>query len=186
MRVASLAAALLTLTVVTTPSAHASPPRTSGLTGALYAAGGGAGPSFSTIRALNSMLGEAAVQAEMQHLQEEYGDTGPFISLFDYAMTDAWIRAGKANVSITTQHDLSGQQLANELISAGTKQHSFTVQRLFGALFPPQVAAEVLIDVDVKYGADASTSFQKLTNSFFTDTGQQLGVAALKGPGKTR
>ena len=158
---------------------------TSGLTGALYAAGGGAG-NFSTVRALNTMLGEANVQAEMQRLQDQYGDTGAFIEAFDFAMNDAWTKAGQANVSVRTTRELGGEQLANALITAGSQGHMFTVQRLFGALFPPQVAADVLLDVDVKYGRDTGTNFRKIANAFFTDTGQSLGVASLKGPGGTR
>src|SRR5262249_28737218 len=122
-----------------------------------------------------------AVQAEMLRLQDQFGDTSSFVSMFDYAMDDAWQRAGKADVSISTSSDLNGQQLASAIISAGTHQHIFTVQRMFGAMFPPQVAADVLLDLDVKYGADAGKNFRGMANQFFTDTGESLGVAALKG-----
>ncbi|HET9030923.1 MAG TPA: hypothetical protein VFN49_12190 [Candidatus Aquilonibacter sp.] len=146
---------------------------TGGLTGALYAAGGGAG-NFSTVRALNAMLGEANVQAELQHLEDEYGDTSTFVETFDFAMNDAWSKAGKADVSIRTNRNLSGQQLANAVISAGTQGHHFTVQRLLSALFPPQLAAEVLLDIDVKYGRDRGTTFRKVADAFFEDTQQLL------------
>lgn len=182
-RATAVAAAFLSLTLLPI-AAPAAPPHTSGLTGALYAAGGGAG-NFSTVRALNSMLGEENVQAEMQRLQAQFGDTDAFVQTFDFAMNDAWQKAGKANVAVRTSHELSGQQLANALISAGSQGHAFTVQRLFGALFPPQVAADVLLDVDVKYGRDTGTSFRKVADAFFTDTGQSLGLA-LKGAGGTR
>ena len=148
---------------------------TSGLTGALYSAGGGAG-SFSTVRALNSMLGETNVQTEMQHLQDQYGDTGPFVQVFDFAMNDAWQKAGKSDVSIRANHDLSGEQLAQAVVTAGTQGHPFTVQRLLASLFPPQLAAEVLLDVDVKYGRDEGTDFRKLTDAFFSDTQQMLAA----------
>lgn len=148
---------------------------TSALTGALYGAGGGAG-NFSIVRALDTMLGEANVQAEMQRLQEQYGDTDAFVQTFDFAMNDAWSKAGRADVAIDTSRAMRGPQLANALIAAGTQGHRFTVQRLFGSLFPPQLAADVLLDVDVKYGRDAGTSFRRLTNAFFTDAQQTLAA----------
>jgi hypothetical protein len=148
---------------------------TSGLTGALYAAGGGAG-DFSTVRALNEMLGAANVQAEMQHLQDQYGDTSSFVTLFDFAMNDGWQKAGKADVRVRTNPNLTGDELAQSLIAAGTHGHPFTVQRLLATLFPPQLAAEILLDVDVKYGRDQGTDFRKLTDAFFSDTQQSLAV----------
>ena len=177
-RVAAIAAAFLCLTFATTINASSAPPKTTGLTGALYQAGGGAG-NFSTVRALNSMLGEANVQAEMQHLQDRYGDTSSFVQVFDFAMDDAWAKAGKSNVSVRTNAGLSGAQLANALIASGTHGGVFSIRRMLSSLFPPQVAADVLLDVDVKYGSDTSTSFRRLADAFFTDTGQSLGVAAL-------
>jgi len=185
LRPLAFAGALFTLVFSSTHPALAVTQHTSGLTGALYAAGGGAG-SFSTIRALNSMLGAPAVQAEMLRLQDQFGDTSSFISTFDFAMDDAWQKAGKADVSISTQPDLTGQQLASEIVQAGTQHRTFTVQRLFGSLFPPQVAGDVLLDIDVKYGADTSKNFRAMANAFFTDTGQELGVAALKGGHRAR
>ena len=146
---------------------------TSGLTGALYAAGGGAG-EFSTVRALNTMLGEANVQAEMQHLQDQYGDTTSFVPVFDFAMNDAWQKAGKADIRVRTDSALTGDELAHRIIAAGSQGHAFTVQRLLANLFPPQLAAETLLDVDVKYGRDEGTDFRKLTDAFFSDTQQML------------
>lgn len=180
LRGVAFAGALFTLVVSTTLPSLAVTQHTSGLTGAFYAAGGGAG-SFSTVRALNSMFGAPTVQGEMQHLQDQFGDTSAFISMFDFAMDDAWQKAGKDDVAVSKASDLAGQQLATAVVSAGTQHRVFTVQRLFASLFPPQVAADVLLDLDVKYGADASKNFKSMANSFFTDTGASLGVAALKG-----
>jgi hypothetical protein len=185
LRGVAFAGAFLLLAISSALPARAVTQHTSGLTGAFYAAGGGAG-SFSTVRALNTMLGAPAVQAEMLRLQDQFGDTSGFVSMFDFAMDDAWQRAGKADVAISTTPDLTGAQLATAMVSAGTQHRVFTVQRLFGALFPPQVAADVLLDVDVKYGADAGKNFRGIANQFFTDTGQSLGVAALKGGPGTR
>lgn len=185
LRSVAFAGAFFSLVLFSTLSALAVTQHTTGLTGAFYTAGGGAG-SFSTIRALNSMLGAPAVQAEMMHLQDQFGDTSSFISTFDFAMDDAWQKSGRADVSISTQSDLSGQQLASAIIAAGTQRRTFTIQRLFSSLFPPQVAGDVLLDIDVKYGADTSKNFKNMANAFFTDTGEELGVAALKGAHRAR
>lgn len=185
LRGVAFAGALFTLVVSTTLPALAVTQHTGGLTGALYAAGGGAG-SFSTVRALNSMFGAPTVQGEMQRLQDQFGDTSAFISMFDFAMDDAWQKAGKDDVAVSKASDLTGEQLATAVVSAGTQHRVFTVQRLFSSLFPPQVAADVLLDLDVKYGADASKNFKSMANSFFTDTGASLGVAALKGAHRTQ
>ncbi|MBV8638879.1 MAG: hypothetical protein JO322_12420 [Candidatus Eremiobacteraeota bacterium] len=185
LRGVAFAGALFTLVVCTTLPSLAVTQHTSGLTGAFYAAGGGAG-SFSTIRALNSMFGAPTVQGEMQRLQDQFGDTSTFISMFDFAMDDAWQKAGRADVAVSKSSDLTGPQLGEAVVSAGTQHRVFTVQRLFASLFPPQVAADVLLDLDVKYGADASKNFKSMANSFFTDTGETLGVAALKGAHKAQ
>ncbi len=180
LRGVAFAGALLALVVTTTLPTLAVTQHTTGLTGAFYAAGGGAG-SFSTVRALNSMFGAPTVQDELQRLRDQFGDTGAFVAMFDFAMDDAWQKAGKADVAVSKAPDLAGPQLATALVSAGTQRHVFTVERLFASLFPPEIAGDVLLDLDVKYGADASKNFKAMTNSFFTETGESLGVAALKG-----
>lgn len=159
-----LSALVLAVTVHTAP-----------LTGAFYRAGGGTGPGFSTVRAMDAMFGAAEVQAEFRKLQVQYGDTAPLVDAFDFAMRDAWQRAGKSDVRVDSE-PLAGQALARALVRAGSQRHLFSVQRLFGSLFPPQVAGDVLLDVDTKYGTDRSTAFQKMADTFFADMGQSLGA----------
>lgn len=158
--------------------------RTSPVTGALYAAGGGAG-SFSTVRALDAMFGAPQVEAELIKLRAQYGATSPLVDDFDFAMHDAWQRAGRADVSVRST-PLAGRALARAIVRAGLHKRTFSVQRLFGTLFPPQIAGDVLLDVDTKYGTDQTAQFRTLANQFFADMGNTVGETGLKGAAAAR
>ncbi len=165
-----LSALVLAVTLHTTP-----------LTGALYRAGGGAGDGFSTVRALDTMFGAAEVQAEFEKLQAQYGESTPLVDAFDFAMRDAWHRAGQDDVRIASGSSLDGRGLALAVIRAGSHKNRFSVERLFGSLFPPRLAGDVLLDLDTKYGTDRASQFRKLADTFFADMGSDLGDTALKG-----
>ena len=139
------------------------------LTGALYNAGGGKGDGFSTIRALGAMYGPASVQNELQKLDVQFGDTSTFVTEFDFAMRDAWQRASKSDVAVDSDESLQGQNLGNAIVKAGRQGRRFSVERLFGALFPPQLAGDVLLDVDTKYGTDQAKQFRAIADAFFED-----------------
>ncbi|HEV7179955.1 MAG TPA: hypothetical protein VGN11_08790 [Candidatus Baltobacteraceae bacterium] len=142
----------------------------SAVTGTLIAAGGGAG-GFSTVRALNSMLGDTATQGEIAHLRDRFGDdrVDQFISLFDFAVSDAWVHAGKDNVSVPKDPSLSGHALANALINAGTDNGKFSTVRLLITLLTAKVAVQTEGDIGMKYGMDALTSFNQIGDTLFTD-----------------
>src|SRR5579863_2515323 len=72
-------------------------------------AGGGPG-SFSIIRAWDNMIGAGALQVDLTKLTSVYGRhaTSQFVRIFDFAMADAWDRAGMDNVDMPPPNGSGG------------------------------------------------------------------------------
>jgi len=164
----------LALTALVAGQASAAPIPASGLTGAFIASGGGAG-SFSTVRALTAMIGDAAVQAEMATIQSRSTATArdQFVHVFDFAMSDAWARAGRDNVTVPDSSE-RGLVLAKALYAAGMQGGAFSSDAFFNALLTAKVWADVKYDIDAKYGPGSGTSFSDNVAALFTDLGSRL------------
>jgi hypothetical protein len=159
------------------PARADSPPDVN-VTAAFYASGGGPG-GFSIVRSVSSMIGEDQLQTEMQKLASTYGqeNADAFPHIFDYALSDAWTRAGRANVMIPPFGSHEGAGLANDLLRDGTAPDgTFQTAVLLDRTLTPKVHAQVSKDIVAKYGADAAATFDKMTNQFFFDVSQVLGT----------
>ncbi len=149
--------------------ANAAPIVTNGLAGALIAQGGGAG-SFSSIRALSAIVGSNAVQDELSRITARRGAqaAGRFVDIFDYAMADAWHRAGSENVSIP-DGGLRGAQLGDALAAAGNASGAFAAQRFFAHILTAPLWKSVTTDIDTRYGPGAAARFTNETSMLFGD-----------------
>ena len=157
--------------------AQADTPPDVNVTAAFYASGGGPG-GFSIVRSMTSMIGEDQLQTEMQKLASAYGQdkADAFSHIFDYALSDAWSRAGHANVTIPPFGSHEGIGLANDLLRDGTAPDgTFQTGYLLDRTLTPKVRAQVMKDIVAKYGADGASTFEKMTNQFFFDVSQLLG-----------
>jgi hypothetical protein len=147
------------------------------VTAAFYAAGGGPG-GFSIVRATKRMIGEDQLQSEMQQLASEYGQENAdlFPHLFDYAINDAWVRAGKDNVMIPPFGSHEGRALAIDLIRDGTAPDgTFRTGYLLDHTLTAKVRAQVIGDMISRYGIEQTTTFDRMANQFFFDMSQTLG-----------
>jgi hypothetical protein len=147
------------------------------VTAAFYAAGGGPG-GFSIVRAMKSMIGEDRLQSEMQKLASIYGQENVdlFPHLFDYAINDAWVRAGKDNVMIPPFGSHEGPALASDLIHDGTAPDgTFRTGYLLDRTLSAKVRAQVIGDMVSRYGTEQATTFDRMANQFFFDVSQMLG-----------
>jgi hypothetical protein len=147
------------------------------VTAAFYAAGGGPG-GFSMVRAMKSMIGEDQLQSEMQQLASIYGQENAdlFPHLFDYAINDAWVRAGKDNVMIPPFGSHEGVALANDLIHDGTAPDgTFETGYFLDRTLSVKVRTQVIADMVKRYGGDQTKTFDRMANQFFFDVSQTLG-----------
>ncbi len=136
---------VLTLILATLASAStaAATISSSGVGGALIAAGGGPG-SFSTVRAFGSIVGSDATQSELTAIRNRSTTKARdrFIRTFDFAVADAWERAGQENVSIPDSAQ-RGRELGRALFEAGLQGGAFSGDAFFATLFTPKVWADV-------------------------------------------
>jgi hypothetical protein len=154
------------------------------LAGSLIASGGGPG-SFSTVRAFGSMIGSDALYGEQQKLASIYGQHNAdlFVHMFDYVVNDAWVRAGQDNVIIPESGSDSGRPLAADIVRAGTTPDGkFWTSYLFDKTMGLHVTAQVMSDLNLRYGPDASASFGRMANQFFHDLSQTIGTSVGLAP----
>ena len=141
-----------------------------GLASSLIASGGGPG-SFSTVRAFDAMVGPSMVLAEQRQLTVLDGQTSAdrFTSMFDYAINDAWQLAGKYNVKVPPPMQNGGPELAAQLVAAGHDAGGpFDCGTFLAQLFGVKIAAQMMADLDAKFGPGSSLAFARMTDQFFT------------------
>ena len=147
------------------------------VTVALVVAGGGA-QHFSLVTALNHMLGEATVNAEVAKLTKQYGKrrVGEWVSGIDFAVNDTLRIVKEKNIQLPAPAQLSGVQLAKTLVSAGTApDNTFWAGYLFDKALSHGIHNQVMDDTDAKYGAAFDANYHALTNQAFYDVAQALG-----------
>jgi hypothetical protein len=172
---------LLATLLCTVLLAAAPPPPGANLTlaSSLIASGGGPG-SYSTVRAFNAMIGEDAVLANQRQLATAFGQTnaGLFVHMFDYAIADAWQLAGKNNLSVPPPSQAGGQALATQLVQTGVANGGITFDNdtFFTGLFGSKIAGQVQLDINAKYGAGSWTNFSRMSDQFFHNIGQTVGM----------
>jgi hypothetical protein len=152
------------------------------VTAELLAVGGTPG-NFSTVRALNALAGEDVVTAEVTQLRQQYG--GPtidqFFKTFDFAVNDAWTRAGQDNVTFPAAATLSNHDLAIAVVQSGADNTStFWTGTMLDKTFSHKVHVQVMSDIDAKYGEPADASYHKIANQMFYDIAQTMGDKAVK------
>lgn len=151
------------------------------VTAAFIKAGGGAG-SFSMVRAFSSMIGDTVLQSELGKLRARFGDrdTDRFVHIFDFAVSDAWKRAGENNLVLPAPGALEGHDLAQAIVTTGTTDSRyFFTGFLLDKLLTHKVHQQVLSDIDVKYGANDNETFNTIANAFFVDLAHQIGDVAV-------
>ncbi len=147
-----------------------------------YLAGGTPG-SFSTIRALNAMIGQPATTAEIKKLKAQYG--GPAVNHFetvsDFVMNDAWTRAGEDDVAFPPALKLQGRDLVGGMVRAGTTAAgTFEMPTFLDNTVTKDVHAQVMDDVTAKFGADDASRYYRIANQLFYDMAQTIGLASIK------
>ena len=152
------------------------------VTVALVEAGGGP-HHFSLVTALNHMLGPSTVKAEVGKLTKQYGkkDVGEWVSGIDFAVDDTLKIAAKKGIKLPPPAQLSGTQLAQTLVTAGTApDHVFWAGYLFDHALSHDIHNQVMADTDAKYSVAYDANYHKITNQAFYDVAHALGDKNVK------
>jgi hypothetical protein len=155
------------------------------VTAALVKAGGGPA-SFSTAKALVSMLGADTVNAEVGKLTKQYGkdEVGTWLKTFDFAVADSLKIATAAGISLPdAPSDLNGAKLAQTLVSAGTASDgTFQIEFLLDKAVSHKIHVQVMndIDADKDLGKLTDLHYHQISNQAFYDVAQALGMKSVK------
>ncbi|MDN5864367.1 MAG: hypothetical protein L0I62_04020 [Gammaproteobacteria bacterium] len=162
------------------PAYHGEPAL--GVTVALVMAGGGPG-DFSLVTALNSMLGEKTVNAEVTKLTEQYGKkrVGMWVKVMEFYIADTLKIAQAKGIELPAPADLSGTELAAALVKAGTaKDGTFWAGYLFDHAVSHPIHIQLMNDADAEFGAKWDANAHAITNQAFYDVAQALGMKQVK------
>lgn len=158
------------------------------VTAALVKAGGGA-QNFSFSKALVSMLGKKAVNAEVAKLTKQYGkkNVTDFINGMTFAVDDGLKRATKAGVKLPAAPlNLKGVKLAKTLVHAGTtSKGTFWAGYLFDHALSHKLHDAVMADIDAKYSYAADANTHYILNQAMHDVSQKLDMQSVK-PGRVK
>jgi hypothetical protein len=155
------------------------------VTAALVKAGGGPA-SFSTAKALISMLGADTVNAEVGKLSKQYGkdEVGTWLKTFDFAVADSLKIATAAGITLPdAPSDLTGAKLAQTLVSAGTASDgTFQIEFLLDKAVSHKIHVQVMndIDADKDLGKLADLHYHQISNQAFYDVALALGMKTVK------
>lgn len=178
---AGASAAAFAFGCIAAASAASSTPTNGAAAADLYQAGGTPG-SFSTVRALDAMIGQPGATAEIKKLKAEYGDAtiDRFEKVSDFAMNDAWERAGRDDVTFPSPVTMDAATLTSSIVRAGVAANgAFEMPTFLDNLFTSGVRAQVMTDVDAKFGAGSSAQYHRVGNQLFYDLAQKAGMASV-------
>lgn len=152
------------------------------VTAALIKAGGGA-DNFSFAKALVTMLGENTVSAEVEKLNEQYGEqaVNTFIGGMDLTIAYSLKHASEAGISLPEPADLSGVELAKTLVEAGiAPDGAFWSGYLFDKAISHQLHNHVMMDINANVSFEADKTTHKILNQAMYDVAQALGMTNVK------
>lgn len=152
------------------------------VTVALIQAGGGAG-NFSLVTALNHMLGQETVNAEIAKLARQYGADAvqDWVAAINFYVDDTLQIVKAKGIMLPPPADLTGPELAMALVKAGTTQDgTFWAGHLFDVAVSHPIHIQLMNDADKKYGGMWDLNAHKVTNQAFYDVAQALGMTNVK------
>jgi hypothetical protein len=187
-------AALASAALVAAPmaSAHSSMNRYGGpsytgkpalaVTVALVQAGSNSS-DFSLVTALNSMLGQKTVKAEVGKLTKQYGAkrVNMWVKVMNFYVNDTLKIVKAKGIDLPAPADMSGTKLAKTLVKAGTdKQGTFWAGNLFDHAVSHAIHVQLMNDADKKFGEKWDANAHRVTNQAFYDVAQALGMKNVK------
>jgi hypothetical protein len=151
------------------------------VTSSFLTAGGGA-TSFSTAKALTSMVGADTVKAEVAKLTKQYGKArvDKWLAIFDYAVADAVRIATKAKVKLP-KATMSGKTLAATMVKAAMdKDGTIYTELLLDKALSHGIHEQVMNDIDKKFSPEEDLDFHRITNQAMYDLAVAFKVQGAK------
>lgn len=147
------------------------------VTVALVEAGGGP-RHFSLVTALDHMLGEKTVKAEVAKLTRQYGAhrVNAWVKVMNFYVDDTLKIVQAKGIKLPPPADLTGAELAKTLVRAGTDDKDvFWAGYLFDHAVSHPIHNQLMNDADAKFGAKWDANAHAITNQAFYDVAQALG-----------
>lgn len=134
----------------------------------------GGGPSnFNTVTLLKTLTG-TKFNAEVGKLTKQYGKTkiGNFLKVFDFVVSDTLKIAAAKHVALPKTPDPdphNGPALAAALWQAGQTGSGFSVEVMLDRAVSHPLHAQVMKDIDAKFGLAADADYHAILNTAMHD-----------------
>jgi hypothetical protein len=145
----------------------------------LVTAGGPPG-SFSITKALASLVGQSAADAEVAKLTKQFGsdNVSSFVTVQNFAIDDAVKLATAAGVKFPQPH-LTGTALAKRAVALGVVNGTYYEGTQLDHLVTNKIHEAVMDDIDKKFGAAADANYHRIADQAHYDLAQALGVTSV-------
>lgn len=146
----------------------------------LVTAGGPAG-NFSIVKALTALAGAKTANAEVAKLTKQYGKekVASFVTVQNFAVNDAVKIATAAGVKFPSPM-LHGAVLAKRVVGLGLVDGTYYEGTQLDHLLTHKIHAEVMDDIDQKYGASADGNYHRIADQAHYDLAQALGATSVQ------
>jgi hypothetical protein len=131
------------------------------------------------VRAWDRMIGPTALEAILQDLAHQYGwpATNRFIKIYNFAISDAWNRFGRHDLSVPWPGERGGRSLARRIVRVGrTPAGEISTAYFFGRVLSPPIYSEVAGDIAATYGSESNIQFHLTGNAFLSAVARQVVI----------
>jgi hypothetical protein len=142
---------------------------------------GGAPGHFSITHAIASLTGKKNANPETSKLIKEYGPSKAlsFIAVQNFAVNDAVKIAIADGVKFPTP-DLHGATLAVRVTKLGLINGTYYEGTMLDHLVSHKIHAQVMNDIDAKYGVKADANYHRIADQAHYDLAQALGATTVQ------
>lgn len=144
---------------------------------------GGAPGHFSIVKALTSLVGAKAANAEVEKLTDQYGKAkvASFVAVQNFAVDDAVKKALAAGVKFPAP-TMKGAALAAADVKLGLEGGTYYEGVQLDHIVTHDIHEAVMADIDMKFGASADGNYHRIADQAHVDLAHALGAKTVKLP----
>ncbi len=141
----------------------------------------GGGPShFSTLTLVKTLAGDKT-SAELASLTNKFGKAkiGHFVTVFNFVVADTLKIVTEKNIALPKSpnpNPKDGKALAAALWGAGQTGNGFSVEVMLDRAVSHGIHAQVMKDIDAKYGLAADADYHAVLNQAMHDLASVYGL----------
>ena len=141
----------------------------------------GGGPShFSTLTLVKTLAGDKT-SAELASLTNKFGKAkiGHFVTVFNFVVADTLKIVTEKNIALPKSpnpNPKDGKALAAALWGAGQTGNGFSVEVMLDRAVSHGIHAQVMKDIDAKYGLAADADYHAVLNQAMRDLASVYGL----------